>query len=106
MLKNERLEKSLGDLMISGRRFWALVAVVFILLQAVNVWGNLIPDYADWNTFGFPFIYVQWQETAEYVYFNMLALFINISIVYIAVRGSIYGYLSITKFKIPYVMKK
>ena len=100
MLKSEWLEKKLKNIMESSRKFWALFAIVFILFQCVNVWGYTIPDYADWTTFGFPFIYIQWQEGVGYTYFNILVLLINALIVYAVIRGVIYMYLLITKYKI------
>ncbi|MBN1896108.1 MAG: hypothetical protein JW789_00085 [Candidatus Aenigmarchaeota archaeon] len=106
MLRSDWLEKTVKSIMESGRKFWAFFLIVFMLLQAVNVFGYTIPDYADWNTFGFPFIYIQWQEGVGYTYFNILALLINALIIYVAIRGTMYIYLMITKFKIVEPPKK
>ncbi len=84
----------------SRYRTWIIFLACFMALQAVNVWDSM-PDYADSHVFGFPLFYVHWQDGAGYTYFNALVLFIDMLIVYVAVRAVMYAYSQINKFTVP-----
>jgi hypothetical protein len=80
-------------------RIRIIFALSFLLSQAINIWQGM-PDYAGLNVFGFPLLYVLWEEGTGYAYFDMITLFLDMLIIYLAVRTAFFAYTQITKYKI------
>ena len=96
-LSAERLK----ELLLVRYRTWTLTILCFVLSQAVNVWAGM-PDFSQWDfIFGFPLAYLMWQDSAGYIYFNVLVMLLDVLIVYVAVRLALYAYGQITKYQMP-----
>ena len=81
------------------KKFWLVFAVLFIVTQALNIWA-MFPNYGGWEVFGFPLVYIQYQQGAGYSYFNLLFLVIDLFIWYLAAKAVLYAHGQITKYKI------
>lgn len=80
-------------------RVWLVFALCFVVSQAINPLATF-PEYSGWHVFGFPLIYLQYQDVADYVYFNLIFFLIDLLAWYFAAKVIVYGYGQLTKYKI------
>lgn len=94
-----KIESGLKEMIKPRMRIWAVFAVIFGISQAINLWA-IFPAYTGWNIFGFPFIYIQFQPGAGYVYFNLVFFLIDLAFWYVVAKAIIFGHSQLTKFKV------